>query len=209
MTTKKGLIFYRHGSRQRDRHGCPPIHIKADRLDTEVWGRLAARLNRPDVIRAEVARMRQAEPAAAELTVIDRQLETVSRKQGNLVKRLAQIDDEDTAAIVTAEVNALAAQRRQLQAERTDVEDRRAGWRAGLDQLAGLEEWCRRVAINIETLGYDRKRQLLDALAINVRLYHSDHDPRYEVNASLPLEPDGEDGGFVSITPIACAASAC
>ncbi|MDP9369421.1 MAG: recombinase family protein [Chloroflexota bacterium] len=190
VMTKQGLTFYRHGTRQRDRHGCPSIRIKADRLDGETWGRIAAILTQPEIIAAQVASLRAADPAAVDLVVIDRQIEGVKRKQSNLVKRLALIDDEDTAAVVAAEVNTLASQRKQLQVEREAVEARSAGWRATQDQLDSLEAWCRRVAVNLDELAYEEKRHLLDALGVQIRLYHTDHAPRFEVVASLPL--DGE-----------------
>jgi site-specific DNA recombinase len=215
-TTKKGHVFYRHGTRTRDRHGCPSIHIKADRLDAEVWGRVEAILTRPKVIAAEVERMAAGDPAETDLVAIDRRLEAVARKQGNLVKRLALLDDEDTAELVAAEVNSLAAQKRQLEAERAEVEARGQARKATRDQLAGIEAWCRRVATNLQGLDYGQKRQLLEALAVRVQLYHTDHDPRYEVAASLPIDVDeGGQGGtgegvvFTASAPSAGPAATC
>ncbi|MDP9363747.1 MAG: recombinase family protein [Chloroflexota bacterium] len=188
VTTKKGALFYRHGTRTLDRHGCPSVQIKTACLDADVWRRVESMVTRPEVIAAEVARMREADPTGADLAAINRRLEVVVRKQGNLVKRLALIDDEDTAAVVAAEVTALSAEKRQLEEERGRVETASADWRAARDQLADLQSWCGRVAANLGALGYDQKRHLLDALGVQVRLFHTDHDPRYHVTASLPLD---------------------
>jgi site-specific DNA recombinase len=203
VTRKKGLVFYRHGTRTADLHGCPAVTIKADRLDEAVWGRVEAILTKPEIIAAEVARTRGTDSSSADLAAIERRVEAVTRKQENLVKRLAAIEDEGVATIVTTELNALVKERRQLLAEQAEAQARHTEWEASQVQLMALEEWCQRVAENLDEFSYDQKRMTLDALGVQVRLFHTDHDPRYEITAAVPLEPD-----IVSTASSACAASA-
>jgi site-specific DNA recombinase len=204
VVRKGNLVYYRHSNRCRDQYQCPPISIKADRLDTEVWQRVEGVLIQPEIIAVEVARLQDADVTSADLAAIDRQLEALSRKQTNLVKRLALLDDDELGAAVTVELNALAKERKQLHADRADIEARRTNWQTTRDQLDSLEEWCRRVATNLNSLDYDSKRQILDMLGVSARLYHSDHSPRYEISASVPL-----DGSILSTASSASSASAC
>ncbi|MCC6790049.1 MAG: recombinase family protein [Thermomicrobiales bacterium] len=206
-TTKRSGVFYRHSTRARDRHGCPPLHIKADRLDVDVWQRVRTILTQPDLIADELARSHEEDGVFADLAAIDHRLAQVARKQGNLVRRLAMIDDEDTASLVATEINALSGEKRQLEAERVAVEARVRARQQVRDQLADLEAWCRRVSTNLDALDYAERRQILDALGVQVRLYNDDHILRFEMTASLPL--DGTDIAIVSTAPRACAASAC
>ena len=57
-----------------------------------------------------------------------------------------------------------------------------------------MSAWCARVAANLAQLGYDEKRHVLDALAVDVRVWRSDHEPRWEVGMSVPNQrSDGRD----------------
>jgi site-specific DNA recombinase len=206
-TTSKGVVYYRHSNRARDRYDCPPVKIKAERLDGDVWQRVRAVLTDPQVIAEELSRLGESDPTGADIAAIDLRLNEVDRKQANLVRRLATIDDEDTAALVAAELKALGSQRRELKTERSALEERSTSRQATHARLESLEAWCGRVSTNLDTLGYDDRRQILDALGVQVRLYHSNHDIRYEISASLPL--DGHDASIVSTTSRACAACAC
>jgi site-specific DNA recombinase len=207
VTTSNGLIYYRHSNRARDRYDCPSVKIKADRLDGDVWQRVRAVLTDPNLIADELGRLGENDPTVADIAAIDLRLAEVDRKQANLVRRLAMIDDEDTAALIAVEVKALASQRRELKSERSVLELRSTSRQATQAKLEGLEAWCRRVSTNLDTLSYADRRQVLDALGVQVRLYHSNHDVRYEITASLPL--DGRDAPIVSTARRVCAACAC
>lgn len=51
-----------------------------------------------------------------------------------------------------------------------------------------LEEGCRRVGANLGNLTYEQRRLTLDALGVEARVYRSDHEPRYVIMASIPLD---------------------
>ncbi len=207
VTTSQGLIYYRHSNRALDRYDCPPVKIKAERLDGDVWQRVRAVLTDPTVIAEELGRLGENDPTIADIAAIDHRLNEVDRRQVNLVRRLAMIDDEDTTVLIAVEVTALASQKRELKTERSALEMRSTSRQATQAKLEGLEAWCRRVSTNLDTLGYGDRRQVLDALGVQVRLYHSSHDIRYEITASLPL--DGRDAPIVSTATRACVGCAC
>jgi site-specific DNA recombinase len=201
VTTRQGLRYYRHGTRQLDRNQCPSVIIRAERLDDEVWHRISKLISQPEVIESEIERMRQSDPGRADLELLDRQLDAVSRKQSNLVKRLALLDD-DTSALVANELNELSRQKRELLNERESVEQRHQEWTVLGAQLDDLKAYCGRVASNLDNLSYDVRRAILDALDVRVKLYNSSHSPRFEINASLPVDE------IVSTTSRASAAFA-
>jgi hypothetical protein len=37
---------------------------------------------------------------------------------------------------------------------------------------------------------YDQKRLVLEALGVRVRVWRSDHEPRWQLDMSLPMEPN-------------------
>jgi len=188
VTRKKNLVLYRHGTRTVDHHGCPPVSIKADRLDEAVWERVESILTRPEVISAEVARAASDDQHHADLAAIERRIRAMVRKEDNLVKRLAMIEDDDVATAVMVEMNSIARERRQLQAELDEAAARHADRETARAQLTAVEDWCRQVAGNLAGFSYDQKRQALEALGVEARLFHTDHEPRYEISASIPFD---------------------
>ncbi|MDP9373493.1 MAG: recombinase family protein [Chloroflexota bacterium] len=182
---RSSMPVYRN---QNDHRGCPKFGMDAPTLDAIVWGHIEAVLTRPEIVAAEVARLRQDDPTVADLSGLDRQCAAVGRKIANLTRTIAGVDDDDTRAALVGELTALGTHRRQLEEERAAVLARRDAWHAVQGQLDSVEDWCRQVAANLGDLTYEQKRQALTALEVRVRLYRADHDPRYEITAALPLE---------------------
>ena len=53
------------------------------------------------------------------------------------------------AALIQEELKALAAQKRQLEADQTALEDQREAWHLAQDRLEDLDAWRRNVAANL------------------------------------------------------------
>ncbi len=49
-----------------------------------------------------------------------------------------------------------------------------------------LQAWCEVVSQNVPSMTYAQKRNALDALGVSVRAWRTDHEPRYQVEASIP-----------------------
>ena len=179
--------IYRCSTTSTDRHGCPHFSISAHVLDAAAWERVAGILRRPETIAAEVERLHRNDPTDAELAAVDRSLQAVGRQQGNLARRLALVDDE-AATAVAEEINALATRKRRLEQERADLVTRQAGWQAAQERLESFEAWCGRVSATLESLTFEQRRLALDALGVQARVYRGDHDPRYVITASMPLD---------------------
>jgi site-specific DNA recombinase len=200
----KGLTYYRHSMRAKDKYQCPSVLIRLDHLDSAVWARVTSIVQNPDVIAAEIERLTLEDPGESDLKLLARRLDEIQRRHGNLVRRLSQIDDDTVAEMILAEMKTLNVQKEQLESERSDLEQVRAAWSAKQHDLDDLRQWCDRVAGNLQDFDYARKRQLLEALDVRIKLFDSEHQPRFEIAASVPLGSQ-----IVSNTSSACAASAC
>jgi site-specific DNA recombinase len=156
-------------------------------LDQIVWGHVSRILKHPDLIAAELERMRGSDPTTADLAAVEQSLTSVARQQRNLIENLANVTGA-AAALIADKLNTLEAQRAQLQAEREQVLARAEAHRRAQERMGDVAAWCRTVAANLETLTYAEKRLALDALGVRVRLWRKGHEPRYEITANVPLE---------------------
>lgn len=183
----KGLTYYRHSMRAKDKYQCPSVLIRLDRLDSVVWKQVASIMQNPQLIAAEIERRRSVNPNLSDFEAITRRLAEVDRRHANLLRRISQIDDDAIAEMILAEMSSLASQKKQLVKERTDLELADAAWLTQQYDLAELHKWCERVADNLTQFDYTKKRQLLEALDVRVRIFDARHEPRFEISTSIPV----------------------
>jgi site-specific DNA recombinase len=178
---------YRCNTTQRDRHGCPHFSIQAHTLDDAVWPGVRARLLDRALIAAELERLRRDDPTRADADAIAHRSREAGRKQRNLMDRLAQTDDADVATLIMADLAVLTAQRRRWDAERDDLDRQRQAWQDAQQRLADLDLWVRNVAANLDDIeaDYGKKRFALAACKVQVRVWASDHDPRWHATMHL------------------------
>jgi site-specific DNA recombinase len=193
-----------HGDRAEP---CPKISISARELDAAVWRKVEGLLTRPELVAHELERLRQNDPTARDLAAVDASLRAARQRVENLVPTLGLFSDPALAAPVVAEIERAQQHVRALERERDGILARRGTWEEAERRLDALEEWCRTVAANLGELTYQDKRDALLALGVHVTLYRADHEPHYQITASIPLElpedtqPDGETARFVDTTP--------
>lgn len=178
-------------------HDCPSAAMKATALDDAVWDKVRSVIMQPEIVEAELAKLRVDDPTESDLIGIERTIAAVQRQRANLTRSLALLDDDDAAAPIIAELNTLASRAKELDAERVMTLERQEGWQSAQDRITNLSAWLSSVADNLNDLTYQHKRDLLTALDVRVRLFRNDHTPRYEITASLPLD-SAESGDFVS-----------
>jgi site-specific DNA recombinase len=184
----KGVTIYRCNQRNRDRYGCPSFGINAEKLDRPVWSRVEGILNDPAIISAELERLRVDDPTVGDIKGVDRALADIERKQGNLISRLADVDDDDIAALVQNQLKQLAKQRKQFEEERQSLTRQRAAWAFAQTQFNEIETWCKNVAANVQDLTYDQKRLALEALGVEVRLWGKEHNPRWQMQTNIHIQ---------------------
>ena len=185
---------YRCSPTNADRYGCPAFTVSARVLDEAAWSRVAAVLTRPAIVAAAVEQQRAApDPVPAELVSTERRLAKVERRLRNLRDRLADEEDSDVAALVQADMRALVAERRELHVEWEALSARAVAATADRDRLADLAEWCARVAGNLPTLTYAERRDAMLALGVSVKVWRSDHAPRWEIEmAPMAVNSTGD-----------------
>ncbi len=101
---------------------------------------------------------------------------------------MLESNDPDAVAPLIAELGALGKRRQQLEAEHDKILQRRAAWLATEERLNTLQDWCQNVGARLGTFTYQEKRLALDALGVAVRVYEWDHEPRYIIEANIPLD---------------------
>jgi site-specific DNA recombinase len=180
-------LTYRCGRNMESRESCAGSSIQAATLDAAVWERVERLLTNPTIIAGELERMRTKDPTDADLAGIDRMIGQTERQQRGLVGHLAALDP-DSAALVHEQLASLSARRRGLEDERQAVLGRRRAWELAQGRLDELEGWCATVAANLGELTYQQKRLALDTLGVSARVWRVGHEPRYQVEASIPLE---------------------
>jgi site-specific DNA recombinase len=127
---------------------------------------------------------------AEDLLTLQRRLNEVASRQTKLARLASTLDDEDAAAPLINELRSLGSQKRDLEAELQRLKSVANAASAEASRLGDLASWCNRVASNLATLTYDQKRLVLEALGVRVRVWRSDHEPRWQLDMSLPMEPN-------------------
>jgi site-specific DNA recombinase len=189
-TIRKGVYVYRCGRGSRPGQACGHHAIRTPILDAAAWDKVTYLLTQPGAVRREVERYCEDDPTAHDLAAVEQALADVTRRQENLTRAIAAIDDTAAAAPLLTEIKALAQSKKQLEAERETVAARRAVWFATQRHLDDLSHWLQTLRTNLETLSYNEKRGLLDALGITATVYRADHDPHFHIDARI--QPKGE-----------------
>ena len=156
-------------------------------LDRVVWAHVERILTNPELMAAELERTQSSDPTADDLAAVERQLTGVVREQRAYIENLGKVTGA-AATLIAEKVNALEAQREQLTVEREAILSRAQAWQDAQDRLGKFEAWCQTWTTNLKTLTYQEKRLALDALGVEVRLWHASHEPRYDIRASIPLD---------------------
>jgi hypothetical protein len=112
--------------------------ISAHIIDGAVLHRMQHILNQPEIIRAEVAKLRQDDPTRANREAVDVRLAEIERQRSNLARRVASIDDDEIAGLLLSEMTALGTQHAALVAERSALVAERESWEIGQSRLDDL-----------------------------------------------------------------------
>jgi site-specific DNA recombinase len=163
-------------------HKCEQRYVRAAKVEQDVWLKLSKLVKDPEMVLAELRQRReQAVPfLSKDIARIQRELETGRNQQKRLMKlyQYSEIDE-----------NSIVKQTRALQLKEKDLLNELArlqSQQASIRELENLDdkilEYCQRVSQNLDSLNFDEKRLLLDALEVKVFVYH-DHN---EVRGLLP-----------------------
>jgi site-specific DNA recombinase len=166
---------------------CRHRSISTRLLDAAVWDRIKGIVTQPEIVAGEIARLRREDPTEADLQVLDRTLLDLTRRQANLARAVAAVDDAEAAEPLTRELTGLSVRKKQMLAEREAVLARSKQWQQAEEQLRGIQAWVVTLSQLVDKLDYATRRLALDALGIGVKVYGADESPRYVITAALPL----------------------
>jgi len=175
---------------------CQSTVISAERLDAAVWARIEAVLLDEDTILREVAKLRTSDPTSDETRAVERALTEIARQQANAARAITVLD-ADAAAPLVSQLALLAARKSELEAELSAIALRRELWTRTQETLDQIASWRSRVAANLARLTYELKRDMLRAMDVQVILWPADHEPRYQIEASVPFETASENGDAI------------
>ena len=181
------FVGYRCARADKLPGACEGFTINARTLDGAAWGRIERILTNPEIVADELRRLRRDDPTAADLAAVDRQLAEIERQQRAKVAHLDKLDP-DSAALLYEQLALLSERRKALEAERDGIAARRRGWQEARGRLDELEAWCRNVAGKVGRLTWEQKRLALDALGVGAKVWHSNHDPHFEITAGIPMK---------------------
>jgi hypothetical protein len=92
------------------------------------------------------------------------------RKQRNLIGQLRVTDDPDASVLIQNELEVLAPQKRQMEADQVQLETWRETWCLAQDQLEKIDAWCRNVAANLRAITCEERRLALRAPGVEARV---------------------------------------
>lgn len=171
---KVGAI-YRCFRGNRDRDACPFPNIVAKHVDPVVWANVEAILRDPATIAREVERRREDGSLDRDLTRIEARLAAIERKQSNMARAIAAINDDAAAAPLLVELKALAEQKTGAEAEREQMRSRIADRAEEDAKMRDLAAWCATVDANLDRLTYEEKRLALAWLGVQARVWRPGH----------------------------------
>jgi site-specific DNA recombinase len=174
-----------HGKRNGD---CGGNSIIGPSLDAATWARVEAILRNPAIVEQEVNRLRKADPAADDLAAVNRVLADIERQSANIARAMAQIDDDEAAAPLIAQLSELKQRRQSMRAEMARIETRHAEWQDTQLALDSLIEWTSVIGRNLDAMTWTERRLAMDALGVKVTVYPHGHEPRFVITADIPLE---------------------
>jgi DNA invertase Pin-like site-specific DNA recombinase len=184
------LVLYR--CRRNSHYGksvCPGVSISATTLDHAILAALDDQLNRGDFLQRVFDAWKRDENAAASgVAALEKDLQDTERKVSNLAARLADYGPDDPAAAPVELTMRMYAE--QLPSMRSRLDSaRQAVTRARADHAlhAELREWMAAWAAGFSGLTDAKRRQFLESLNAEVRLWPADaRTPRAVLTLALP-----------------------
>jgi site-specific DNA recombinase len=161
---------------------CALPRLRVDKLDDEVWERIAHELSNPDFVAREIAKRQRGDSLSRDkVEAFDKRLGEIDRQLKNLVEFVGRLDDPLERAPFLQQSRELIALRNELAEGKTEAERERAQVEQVRRQWARYEEWASafaRLAAN-DKITYDLKRTALYMLQAHVTVHSRGSEPAY------------------------------
>jgi hypothetical protein len=156
--------------------------MSAAKLDDAIWSWLTAELADEARVRWHLEQqLSGGDPEAADLEIIDRQLEQIAKQQANLAHAVATLgDNPDAVAPLLAQLDALGRQKRAAETERAAILERQRERETARDHIRDIQAHCRQIAEQMARVtSFADRREMLAILGVKVTLYPRGHRPRW------------------------------
>jgi site-specific DNA recombinase len=177
--------FYQcgYGTRKARKGNCQALYITAAELDAAAWAMVRQVIDEPEWAKDLIRAQSDTAVIEADLASYDAHITELERKRSNYVKRLAIVDD-DTAALISAEL-------RKLNPELEAAKHRRASMEARRDNLSRIDSFLDRLSnhmASVDNLTYEEKRVIIDKLGVTARVWPKAAPQRYAVEMAYDLD---------------------
>src|SRR5262249_21739789 len=112
---------------------------------------------------------------------------TAPRRISGLIETAQYATDSDTRRDLAGQIDVLAKQKRNTEAERAKLAHLAAAWECEQARLETVTPPTAHVATELESWGYAEQRSALRALKASVTVYPPGRTPRAELTIRLPL----------------------
>jgi len=199
-TLANGTLRYRTTPLYQRDYGCPFASIDAATLDREVWALVEGIIKDPVRIIEQITQSFAADdPTKADREAITQRLAEIKRAQRMQAITIERLDDPELAAPNIERLRQLGQERKQLETDLADLEQRQAGWASGLAAAERLLEMFYAEQTRLDDLSYEERRALMGWLGVKVKLYPQGVEPRWTLTTSIALpdmpEPQTDDTG--------------
>lgn len=192
-TRKRGLEHgvgcYRCTTLNRDKFGCPSWSITSHILDEAVWKHVREVLKNPDIIAREVKALRAnaCDPTIETLAVVERQLVDLAKERSVLERKWAMETDETFIRVLRDQLTMQGEKVRELEGLRDEMQLKQGAWEQSQSKLWDFYGWARKLGelLDGDQLTYAQKRMAVEMLGVEVKLWATGHDPRWEITMTL------------------------
>lgn len=175
---KHGRRYYRCPSQQATKQNCGGVIVQAAPAEEWAWGEVCKRLKDPAIIEQEQRARRS--PANArtkrDLQAARKRLSEIVRSQERVLARYSESDSVPWD-LVEREIQRGEREKEGIRQRIAELEAQRQQEQATATRLASLNDWCVRVAANLDTLNFAEKRKVLDVLAVRVEASGFNYEP--------------------------------
>jgi len=150
---------------------CSNRFLRCEPFERQIWDKIRQALKTPELIIAEISRRREGieDDTGSLLQAIDSRLQKVTQRESRLVKlyTFAKISED----VLTLESKLLADEREGLSAERGRLLARTSELKILDDAEEMIRSYCALAAANIDSFTFERKREALEALKIELIIF--------------------------------------
>lgn len=166
-------------------HGAHPVlSLSRTRIDATVVERVRWLLEHEDALVHAPANGGLDVPSD-DLRLIERLIAAAERERGNLIAAIAGSANADAVTALTARLDGVSTRLRDLENERAMVQREIERAERSHDMLNSFAVWREKAAVIFEHGDYEARREMLDAMRVQVLVWPSGHAPRSRISSEL------------------------